>query len=150
MHLATGQQPYHGLTQVQIISAMLKRRGPELPTTLPSWLQDVLKGCFAFDSVQRPSVSQLVQVGCLLPSQTLHHSGVIMHIGRHLLQRCACMRPYFTCKLQGKRKQATCHNLIVKFWCQWGLHFAMASLQYSMRDYEHFRLGMKCVAEQQI
>jgi len=35
LHLATGHLPYQGLADVQIVSAMLKRRLPELPSSLP-------------------------------------------------------------------------------------------------------------------
>ena len=38
LHLATGQLPYAGLTQVQMLTAMVKQRPPAVPDTLPAWL----------------------------------------------------------------------------------------------------------------
>ena len=39
LHLATGQLPYLGLSEIQIVSAMLKRRLPSMPASLPTWLR---------------------------------------------------------------------------------------------------------------
>ncbi len=63
LHLATGQQPYHALTHLQLVSAMLKRKLPEVPNGLPSWLQQALQQCLSFDPAARPSASRLQQVG---------------------------------------------------------------------------------------
>ena len=41
---------------------MIRRRSPEVPDTLPPWLQHVLQQCFSFDTASRPSVAQLHQV----------------------------------------------------------------------------------------
>ena len=65
LHLATGQLPYQGLTQMQMVSAMFKRRLPDVPTTLPAWLQLALKQCLNFDPAARTSVAQLLQVGLI-------------------------------------------------------------------------------------
>ncbi len=65
LHLATGQQPYHGLTHLQLVSAMFKRKSPEVPNSLPSWLRQALQQCLSFEPAARPSASQLQQVGCL-------------------------------------------------------------------------------------
>ena len=67
LHLATGQLPYQGLTQMQMVSAMLKRRTPEVPSTLPGWLQLALKQCLNFDTAARTSVAQLLQMGLVRP-----------------------------------------------------------------------------------
>ena len=63
LHLATGQQPYPGLTQLQLVSAMLKRKPPEVPNSLPSWLRQALQQCLSFEPAARPSASRLQQVG---------------------------------------------------------------------------------------
>ena len=68
LHLATGQQPYLGLSMFQMVSAMLKSRPPDVPNSLPEWLQQVLKQCFSFDAAKRPSVSQLLKVGLCCPA----------------------------------------------------------------------------------
>ena len=66
LHLATGQLPYHGLTQMQILGAMARQRPPAVPDTLPAWLQRILTQCLTFDIAARPSVQQLLQArSCL-------------------------------------------------------------------------------------
>ena len=65
LHLATGQLPYQGLTPWQIGSAMHKERLPDVPTTLPGWLQLAFKQCLIFDTAARTSVAQLLQVGLI-------------------------------------------------------------------------------------
>ena len=50
LHLATGQLPYKGLTHNQTLSALLKTRAPEVPSSLPGWLQQTLKQCLSFDA----------------------------------------------------------------------------------------------------
>lgn len=62
LHLATGHLPYEGLSAMQMVSAMSKRRMPEMPNSLPDWLQQALKQCLSFDSAARPSVSRLLEV----------------------------------------------------------------------------------------
>ncbi len=62
LHLATGHLPYQGLTHLQIMFAMSKGRAPEVPSSLPEWLQQALTSCLSFDTAARPSVSQLHQV----------------------------------------------------------------------------------------
>ncbi len=62
LHLATGHLPYEGLSAMQMVSAMSKRRMPEIPNSLPAWLQQALKQCLSFDSAARPSVSRLLEV----------------------------------------------------------------------------------------
>ena len=62
LHLATGQLPYHGLSQYQMLTAMIKRRPPTVADTLPAWLQLLLKQCLEFDSANRPSVLELLEV----------------------------------------------------------------------------------------
>lgn len=61
LHLATGQLPYDRLSQLQMIAAMMKKRPPTMPESLPGWLQQLLKQCHSFDIAQRPSVAQLLQ-----------------------------------------------------------------------------------------
>jgi len=63
LHLATGQQPYLGLRPMQTISAMFKRKPPDVPKNLPSWLRQALQQCLAIEPAARPSASQLQQVG---------------------------------------------------------------------------------------
>lgn len=67
LHLATGEQPYKGLTLVQMISAMVRSRPPSVPATLPAWLQHLLKQCLSFDVAKRATVLQLLQVNPLQP-----------------------------------------------------------------------------------
>lgn len=62
LHLATGQPPYHNLSQLQMLTAMIKKRQPEIPTSLPAWMQQALQQCFSFDTAARLSVSRLHQV----------------------------------------------------------------------------------------
>ena len=62
LHMATGQQPYHNLSMVQMVSAMTKKQLPNVPETLSAWLQQLLKQCFSFATAARPTVSQLLQV----------------------------------------------------------------------------------------
>ena len=62
LHLATGQLPYQGLTHTQMVSAMLKQRAPEVPTSLPDWLQQALRQALTFDTAARPSVALLHKV----------------------------------------------------------------------------------------
>ena len=62
LHLATGQLPYQGLSQAQMVSAMLDRSPPEVPTSLPVWLQQALRQALTFDTAARPSVALLHQV----------------------------------------------------------------------------------------
>ena len=62
LHLATGQLPYQGLTQMQMVSAMLKGRTPEVPNSLPDWLQQALRQALTFDTAARPSVALLHKV----------------------------------------------------------------------------------------
>ena len=64
LHLATGHLPYQGLTHLQIMFAMSKGRTPEVPPSLPMWLQQALNSCLSFNTAARPSVSQLRQVRC--------------------------------------------------------------------------------------
>ncbi|KAL3147471.1 hypothetical protein ABBQ38_014529 [Trebouxia sp. C0009 RCD-2024] len=61
LHLATGQLPYNGLTPMQIMGAMSRRRAPAVPETLQAWLQQVLQQCLSFDVSARPPVLQLLQ-----------------------------------------------------------------------------------------
>ena len=62
LHLATGQLPYPGLTHTQMVSAMLKKRAPEVSTNLPDWLQHALRQALTFDTAARPSVALLHKV----------------------------------------------------------------------------------------
>ena len=69
LHLATGQLPYKSLTHNQTLSALLKSRMPEVPSSLPAWLQQALKHCLSFDAAARPTVAHLRQVGAInIPS----------------------------------------------------------------------------------
>ena len=62
LHLATGQLPYNGLSQFQIMTAMIKKKPPSVSKDLPGWLQHLLKRCLSFDLAERPSVAQVLQV----------------------------------------------------------------------------------------
>ena len=62
LHLATGQLPYQGLTQHQMLTAMIKKRAPTVADTLPARLQQLLKQCLQFDTNKRPSVPALLQL----------------------------------------------------------------------------------------
>ena len=44
---------------------MVKRRSPEVPATVPSWMRQALQQCFSFDLAARPSVADLYQVQVL-------------------------------------------------------------------------------------
>ena len=65
LHLATGRLPYHGLGMVQIASAMTRGRSPDVPTSLPVWLRQILVDCLQLDVTARPSLLQLRQVGAI-------------------------------------------------------------------------------------
>ena len=62
LHLATGQLPYQGLTQMQMVSAMFKKHAPEVPDSLPDWLQQILEHALTFNTAARPSVALLHKV----------------------------------------------------------------------------------------
>ena len=62
LHLATGQLPYNGLSQFQIMTAMIKKKPPSVPEALPGWLQHLLRQCLSFNVAERPSVAQVLQV----------------------------------------------------------------------------------------
>ena len=66
LHLATGQLPYQGLTSHQMLTAMIKRRPPAVPATLPEWMRHLLESCLSFDIAGRPSVADLLQVSLFL------------------------------------------------------------------------------------
>ena len=65
LHLATGRLPYRGLTHNQTLTALVKSRAPEVPSSLPAWLQQALKQCLSFDPAARPTVAHLRQVGAV-------------------------------------------------------------------------------------
>ena len=50
---------------VQTASAMMRRKPPQAPDTLPEWLQQVLRQCFNFDALRRPTAAQLHEVKLL-------------------------------------------------------------------------------------
>ena len=54
-----------GLTHNQTLTALLKSRPPEVPSSLPAWLQQALGLCLTFDAAARPTVAHLRQVGAL-------------------------------------------------------------------------------------
>ena len=62
LHMASGQLPYADLNPIQMVTAMLKKRPPSVPTSLPDWLQQALKQCLSFDTAARPSVAELYTV----------------------------------------------------------------------------------------
>ena len=62
LHLATGQLPYQDLSQIQMVSAMLKGRAPEVSSDLPDWLQHILKHALTFDPAARPCAATLHKV----------------------------------------------------------------------------------------
>ena len=59
--MATGQLTYHGLTQHQMLTAMIKRRPPTVSDTRPAWLQQLLRQCLQFDGTKRPLVTSLLE-----------------------------------------------------------------------------------------
>ena len=65
LHLATGQLPYKGLSRNQTFMAILKSRAPDVPSSLPAWLQHTLRQCLSFDAAARPTVAHLRQVGAI-------------------------------------------------------------------------------------
>ena len=66
LHLATGRIPYADLSQMQMLSAMSKRRPPGVPASLPAWMRHMLQQCFRFDTAARPSVADLHKVDTCL------------------------------------------------------------------------------------
>ena len=44
-----------------MLTAMIKRRPPTVPDTVPAWMQQLLKQCLEFDSTKRPSVPSLLE-----------------------------------------------------------------------------------------
>ena len=68
LHLATGQLPYQGLHPHQVLMAMIKRRPPAVPDTLPEWMRHLLESCLTFDPAARPTVAQLLQASLPLKS----------------------------------------------------------------------------------
>lgn len=99
LHLATGQLPYKGLSHNQTLSALLKSRAPEVPSSLRAWLQHALKQSLSFDAAARPTVAHLRQVGVILvPSSTwllstlvlVLHGQLAMHV--HLLANSEAAR----------------------------------------------------------
>ena len=75
LHLATGHLPYQGLTHLHIMYAMFNRRlPPQVPSSLPGWLQKALTSCLSFDTAARPSVLQLYQVRCVRIKHLFRHS----------------------------------------------------------------------------
>ena len=67
-----------------MVSAMLKKRTPEVPNSLPGWLQQALRQALTFDTAARPSVALLHKVHQILCRQ--QHSA-----GSHW--RCQDRRP---------------------------------------------------------
>ena len=90
LHLATGHLPYPGLTHWQIMFAMSNRHLPEVPSSLPEWLQEALRSCLSFDTAARTSVSQLLQVRCA--RQTIVWTLFIRHevLGTHPADQTVC------------------------------------------------------------
>ena len=88
VHIFSGQQPYPGLSQLQIVSAMLKGRPPVIPSAFPEWLQQILKQCFSFDATARPSVLQLHQVHLTTSQNT--QACLAVHAGRMTFTHLCC------------------------------------------------------------
>ena len=93
MHIFSGQQPYPGLSQLQIVSAILKRRTPAIPSAFPEWLQQLLRQCFSFDTAARPSVMQLHQVN--LATLENKQACLAVHAG-HIMSRATLLRNFST------------------------------------------------------
>lgn len=86
LHLVTGLPPYHDLTMMQTVSAMMRERMPHVPETLPEWLQLLLKQCFSFDAQERPTANQLLEVIWCLHKAML---GLVMQgpqVEMHMMQ----------------------------------------------------------------
>ena len=47
---------------VQMLTAMLRQRAPDVPDSLPAWLAELLRLCLNFDANARPTVNNLHQV----------------------------------------------------------------------------------------
>ena len=103
LHLATGEQPYNGLSIMQILCAMMKYQSPAVPSTLPEWLQHVLLQCFSFDVAARPSAAQVLQVSSASPCDHLRCLHVVnrdcaslirSRFGCGLLFWCSDSRPW--------------------------------------------------------
>ena len=78
LHLATGHLPYQGLTHWQIMSAMSQGRLPEVPSSLPEWLQEALTSCLSFDTAAgwtTPTGPSILSAMFLLLHSTLPVSG---------------------------------------------------------------------------
>ena len=93
LHLASGRLPYQGLSLPQMITAMLKRRPPDVPATLPAWLQQALRQSLVFDTAARPSLEQLLQVGrlckrCQSRTSNEYNTSVISDSSTYPCRRC--------------------------------------------------------------
>ena len=58
LHMVTGQLSFEGPSHMQLMSAMFKRL-PDVPSSLPTWLQQTLKQCLHFDTKARPTIDSL-------------------------------------------------------------------------------------------
>lgn len=105
MHIYSGQQPYPGLSQVQIVGAILKGRPPAIPSAVPEWLQQSLRQCFSFDATARPSVKQLHQVN----HESLKHKQACfaVHVGHTTLHTA------FFAQLYSTRHTACAHSVVL-------------------------------------
>ena len=74
LRMANGEEPYKGLTLLQMVSAFFKKRPPCVPSTVPAWLQQLLTQCFNFDAAARPSITDLLQVKNVYTAHVLHHN----------------------------------------------------------------------------
>ena len=109
LHLATGQLPYQGLTQMQMVSAMFKKRAPDVPTSLPDWLQQALRQALTFDTAARPSVALLHKVHQVLCRRP-YSAGVLSHCQdcMHVASLVCSASPCCTGTLLGRKLRDTC------------------------------------------
>ncbi|KAL6079419.1 Tyrosine-protein kinase abl1 [Balamuthia mandrillaris] len=55
-----GEEPYPGLTPVQVALQVTKGSTPEMPENIPEVLRDIMKACWQFDPKDRPTMEEVV------------------------------------------------------------------------------------------
>ncbi len=85
---------------------MLKKRLPEVPSSLPEWLQEALTSCLSFDTAARLSISQLHQV------RNNNSNTNNAYQLRKMQVSCAHFNPWFTlCVFTFKRLAIFCRPI---------------------------------------
>ncbi|KAL6079714.1 non-membrane spanning protein tyrosine kinase [Balamuthia mandrillaris] len=56
-----GMEPYPGMSMEEASLAVLDGQHPDIPSSLPSILQDIMEECFAADPEERPSFASIVK-----------------------------------------------------------------------------------------